>query len=108
MATCLIKHGYFWTLALQTADKKLDYIEDVKNCAKEEELAVLKNVGSLLFEYIWSLIFTFNCAHEQKFSSSITLFKICEQYLKSRHDFVYIDRKGYERDSDFWNSYELK
>ena len=35
----------------------MDYIEDVKNCAKQEELTVLKNGGSLLFYWKGRLTF---------------------------------------------------
>ena len=44
------KNEQFWTLSLQTAlQKKLDYVEDMKNCAKYEKLTLFNNAGSILF-----------------------------------------------------------
>ena len=48
----------------------------------------------------YSLIGKGECACEQEFSSDNTLFKICEQYSRSAYYYVYLNRKGYERDSE--------
>ena len=39
------------TCYTDTVIKKLDYVEEVKNCAKHEEITVLKNGGSLIFDW---------------------------------------------------------
>ena len=38
------------TCSTYSVTNNLDYVEDVKNCAKDEELTVLTNEGSLLFD----------------------------------------------------------
>ena len=47
----------FGNLFYRQSDKKLDYAEDVKNCPKREELNILTNRGSLLFDWKWHLTF---------------------------------------------------
>ena len=39
----------FGHLLYRQRDKNLDYVEDMNNCAKHKELAVLKNGVSLIF-----------------------------------------------------------
>ena len=54
----LIQNGYTikitWilldTCSTYSVTNNLDYVEDVKNCAKDEELTVFTNEGSLLFD----------------------------------------------------------
>ena len=65
----------------------LDYVKDVNNCAKQKELTLLLNVGSLLFDLESTLnIFTFECTHEQEFSSKNTFFKIREQHSRRNRE----------------------
>ena len=72
------------TYSTDSAKNNFDYVENVKNCAKQEELTVFMNGGSLLFNRKGRLtFFTFECEYEKLFSSRNTLFKICEQYSRS-------------------------
>ena len=59
--------------------KQLDCVEDVNNFTKEEDITVLTNEGSLLFDRKGRFnFFTFECACKQELSSNNTLSKICE------------------------------
>ena len=62
------------TCSTHRMTKHLDYVEEVKNYAKHEELALFTNGGSLLFDQKWHML-TFACTCEQEFSRNNTIFK---------------------------------
>ena len=90
-------------------DKKMDYVEDVNNFAKHEELIVLINVGSLLFDRKgWLTFFNFEFTLEWEFSSDNHLFNRCEQHSGSACDYGCIDKEGYERGSEGCNGFQIQ
>ena len=54
---------FFGHLLYRQRGKNLDYVGDVNNCVKEEELTVLTNGGSLLYDRKGRLIFLPLCGH---------------------------------------------
>ena len=49
--------------SIDRVTKQLDYVKDVKNCTKYEEVTLLTNVGSLLFDRKGRLKFLPLCGH---------------------------------------------
>ena len=77
--------------------KKLDCIEDVKNCDKNEGLTVLTNRVSLLFDWKGHLTFLPLNAHKNKnYLAKILSLKDVNNITRFLRDYEYIDGEGCE------------
>ena len=96
-------------LSIDSVTNNLDYVEDVKNCVKHKELTVLTNGVSLICDRKLRLTFLTLSVHVNKnYLSTILSFKDLKKHSSSANKNGYIDREGYECDSEVWNDFRFQ